>query len=112
MLYQAARERVTDQALHAALADGQLIQLRLLQQFQQLEFVANVIVGIQDPGTLDTRTQAALRYYIAQHPELVAINLLSRDGQRIDWSSNAQSTKPVFLPQDFTPLGVWAAEGC
>ena len=68
---------------HAALAEGQLIQLRLMQQFQQLGFVANAIVGDQNPETLDDRTRQTLQRYASEHPELLAINILSADTQRI-----------------------------
>ncbi|VDY14974.1 MULTISPECIES: EAL domain-containing protein [unclassified Thiomonas] len=102
--FEEAREVVSEQARHAALAEGQVIQLRLMQQFQQLAFVAKAIVGEQAPEALDSRAQALLRRYVANHPEILAINVLTPDGERIAWSSYTQSTKPIFRPEDFTAL--------
>ena len=101
---QDARTQVADQARHIAMAEGQLIQLRLMQQFLQLGFVAKAIVGGQDPETLDTQTQTLLDRFAAQHPELFALNIQSADGQRILWSSHPQPATPMFGTQDFTPL--------
>ncbi|MCE1161647.1 MAG: EAL domain-containing protein [Thiomonas sp.] len=102
--YLHAQERVRERARHAALAEGQLIQLRLMQQFQQLGFVANAIVGDQNPETLDDRTRQTLQRYASEHPELLAINILSADTQRIAWSNHPQSAKPIFHAMDFTPM--------
>ncbi|MGA8008854.1 MAG: diguanylate cyclase, partial [Thiomonas sp.] len=104
MEYGDAREQVANQARHAAMAEGQLIQLRLAQQFQQLVFVARGIVGEQDPDALDVRTEGLLRRFAAEHQELFALNIQSPDGSRIVWSSHSQPRSPIFLNLDFTPL--------
>ncbi len=99
-----AREQVARQARRAALADGQLIQLRLMQQFQQLEFAARDIIGARDPARLAPSRRRLLEHFAAQHSELFALNLQSADGSRIEWSSLRQSVKPIFGERAFTPL--------
>ncbi len=102
--YLGARTQVESQARRAALAEGQLIQLRLMTQFRQLEFAAKAIVGDRDPDALGPRSRSLLDRFAAQHPELFALNIQSADGRRIVWSSHPQPNKPIFLSLDFTPL--------
>ncbi len=102
--FRDARAQVARQARRAALAEGQLIQLRLMQQFQQLEFAARDIIGARDPAQLGPRSRRLLERFAAQHSELFALNLLSVAGSRIEWSSMPQSAKPIFGEREFTSL--------
>ena len=102
--YRGAREQVEAQARRVAMTRGEVIQLRLLQQFDQLEFAADAILGARAPRAPDARMSAILERFAAAHPELYALNIQSASGHRIIWSTTAQPARPTFLARNFTPL--------
>jgi diguanylate cyclase (GGDEF)-like protein len=100
--YADARAQVHAEAREVGLSVGNVVALRVMRQFQELEFLAGAIRGA--PDALDSRSRALLRASAERNPELFALNLQSGDGRRIVWSSASTTTRPVFKPEDFTPL--------
>ena len=101
--YADARAQVRAEAHEMGLSVGNVVALRVMRQFQELEFLAGAIRGA--PDALDRRSRALLRASAARNPELFALNVHSADGRRIVWTSAAAGTaRPMFKPEDFTPL--------
>ncbi len=104
LAYRAALAQVEARAQRVAMAQGELIQLRLLQQFDQLEFAARAIVGARAPQSLEPRRRELLARFAAEHPELHGLDIRSANGRSIVWSTTPQPARPVLLAQDFMPL--------
>ena len=100
--YADARAQLRAEARDVGLSAGNVVALRILRQFQELEFLAGAIRGA--PDALDARSRALLRSSAAHNPELYALNVQSADGARITWTSTGAATRPICAPGDFTPL--------
>jgi len=93
------------QAQNAAQQQAALLQQRLSNQFIELQFAGVALLGPQaDPSHPDANAVRSLRAFIALHPNLYAFNILSADGNRILWSTQAQSSRPIAGAREFTPL--------
>lgn len=102
--YGAKRAEVEGQARDVASGAAQLIQLRLLQQFEQLETVANAIIGDRIPEDIGGRTEALLTRFAANHPELLDLSIQQADGRDILWSEGHGPERPASLAQDTTSV--------
>jgi diguanylate cyclase (GGDEF)-like protein len=101
--YADARAQVRAEAHEMGLSVGNVVALRVMRQFQELEFLAGAIRGA--PDALDRRSRALLRASAERNPELFALNVQSADGRRIVWTSVAAGVaRPMFKTEDFTPL--------
>lgn len=95
--HQSARE-ISQNAQQAATAYANSITAKLNHQFTELEFASSLLSPSGNPDD-----QSMLRF-IALHPNLFALNILSADGTRILWSTYTQSTAPIVPLNQFTPL--------
>jgi|GEM_PF-580169 len=102
--YRDAQRAVIHQARQAAQTESQLIHLRLMQQFQELSFIATGLIGPRLPTTFSGAQERQIRGFIALHPEIFALNVQSADGNRIVWSTHPQPAHPITLGAAFTPL--------
>ncbi|QQD72363.1 hypothetical protein H2515_13365 [Acidithiobacillus ferrivorans] len=104
-LHRVAAEKIK---LHASLsAQSAALQVAAVfnKYFDNLVYVGNVLLpqdaGVQTPGT---RTLEQVQILRAQYPNVMAINLQNSLGDRILWSTLPQSSQPISLANDFTPL--------
>ncbi|MHB1268013.1 MAG: putative bifunctional diguanylate cyclase/phosphodiesterase [Acidithiobacillus ferriphilus] len=104
-LHRVAAEKIK---LHASLsAQSAALQVAAIfnKYFDNLVYVGNVLLpqdaGVQTPGT---RTLEQVQILRAQYPNVMAINLQNSSGDRILWSTLPQSSQPISLANDFTPL--------
>ncbi len=106
-LYDHARAEVEDHARHAGHAYATTVSNRLTTQFIELDFMARSVLGPDaDPENPSDEVQRILRRFISLHPTLYAFNIQSPDGNRILWSTESQSHRPITSGANFTALKV------
>ncbi|MHB0888810.1 bifunctional diguanylate cyclase/phosphodiesterase [Acidithiobacillus sp.] len=92
-------------AIIAAQQLGTGISQTLGQRFANLRFLKNQFFPTA-AATLDLgpATRSALRAFDAAHPQVLAINILDATGTRLLWSTVTQPSRPMAMPEAFTPL--------
>ena len=103
--YRQLETQTTQLARHAATAYANLIAARLDTQVNELQFVAQALLGPQtDPVAPDPRTIETLRRFMALHPSFHALQLQSAEGGSLLWSTRRPGQALGAIDARFTPL--------
>ena len=103
--YRQLEMQTAQLARRAATAYANLIAARLGTQVNELQFVAQALLGTQtDPAAPDARTNETLRHFMALHPGFHALELQSAEGARLLWSTKMPGQAVDAIGTRFTPL--------
>lgn len=103
--FEIAKHDVQARAQSAGLQYANRIANRLDLQFSALQFIGTALLQPDSASSPPSaKTIEILRLYLALHPGLYAFNIQSPDGNRIVWSTNRQSARPINPGRVLTPL--------
>ncbi|WP_051849172.1 EAL domain-containing protein [Thiomonas sp. FB-Cd] len=100
-----AQTQTAQDAQRAASSYAQGIATRLDTQFVVLQFAAaSLRESSPDLSRPNPAAVLPLRRFLAQHKASFAFDILSSNGDRILWSTRAQSNRPIASGNAFTPF--------
>lgn len=104
LTYAHCKREIEELAEVKASSEAFLVQRRLLDQFSDLSMAAQGIIGQRSAAALSPKTDSQLRSFVAGHPDIHDLAVLSSDGHRVLWSRHSQLIGPDFRSMAFTPV--------